>query len=774
MKRILCALTCIFAVFFAVACNDDDSPVLPTVISVSLDLNGGEIEGPRSYTVEYGKNLIIEQPTKHGHEFIGWSYNGEIISLEPFAIAEYAVKIKAEWREKPCTITLNAEGGTLAGAQTLTVTPSDDIVIESPTREGYNFVGWTYNGGFIDLQTFDVSELYDVTFRAVWQAKTYGVTVNFNGGYVVENGAQITSKLHTLTYNGAINLPTPEKYGYNFNGYKINGDYIGSVWNYDITNAEIVADWVPIYVNYKINSNGANSAKLNGVDAVIPTSGIINYGASTSIVTQYLPIKTGYDFIGWYVNNEPIKQEFIYQSLTKIEIVAKYKPKQYSVTLNAGEGSLTGNTTYVINYGEEIEFEVPVVSEDKTFIGYKTESGDLISTNSGFAVYNYEYGGELIAEYTTKLYLIFIHYDGEIELVEIVEGVDLTEDDIPSPKQREGYNVNWSHEDVCSIIETTEIKAVCVPRSTSVEFDGKYQDLREIYSYGTVVTLPDETGKVKGYDFLGWSTSKTDTENVIKGEYLWDINKYNLTLYAIHIPKTYKIVYDTSAISVENYLISNGERVGNVQYVKFGEEYTLYTPVVKDNLLSVSWMLSGKQVADSGVWNTVGDVVLTAKTKINSVSVSITIDVNGGNGRKDAVITLNEKFSTISNLPIAPEGYKLVGFSYKGNFYSLSDVWDIIDYDGTSLVAMYSVSNVIKLKVDVNGGTGSTLVKLNVGEKLSKMSPIPTAPNGYYLKGFMYKGEFLSLDYVWQDIEYDYVNGEPLIAVYEDDDHLWN
>ena len=402
MKKILCALTCIFAVFFAVACNDDDSPVLPTVISVSLDLNGGEIEGPRSYTVEYGKNLIIEQPTKHGHEFIGWSYNGEIISLEPFVIAEYAVKIKAEWREKPCTITLNAEGGTLAGAQTLTVTPSDDIVIESPTREGYNFVGWTYNGGFIDLQTFDVTELYDVVFRAVWQAKTYEVTVNFNGGFVTENGAQITSKTQTLTYNGAINFPTPEKYGYDFKGYKINGSYIGSVWNCDLANAEVVAEWAPNYVNYKINANGATAFKLNGVDADIPISGVIQYGASTSVVTQYLPVKSGYDFIGWYVNNQPIKQDFTYQTSTKIEIVAKFQPKRYTVTLNAGEGSLIESATYVVNYGEEIEFEVPTVSEDKTFIGYKTENSSLITTNSGFAVYFYEYEGELIAEYTTK------------------------------------------------------------------------------------------------------------------------------------------------------------------------------------------------------------------------------------------------------------------------------------------------------------------------------------------------------------------------------------
>ena len=43
----------------------------------------------------------------------------------------------------------------------------------------------------------------------------------------------------------------------------------------------------------------------------------------------------------------------------------------------------------------------------------------------------------------------------------------------------------------------------------------------------------------------------------------------------------------------------------------------------------------------------------------------------------------------ISPKPTAANGYKLTGFIYNGKFYAMNDVWDVLDYDGSYLIAQY-------------------------------------------------------------------------------------
>ncbi len=772
MKKFLSLLACICAVFFITACNNGE-PSSPLTVSVALDLNGGQIDGNTSYTATIGENLNIVTPIKHGYTFVGWSYKGEIIDLTPFSISEYAIILKAEWSEKPCTISLDAYGGTLSGEPSIVVRPGDVIEISNPTRVGYSFDGWTYNGGLVNLQTFSVEKLYDVTFRAKWSPKSYSVLVDFDGGYVEENSVKVYEKAISVDYNGSLSLPVPTKTGYVFSGYTYSGNTVGSVWSFDVDDAVIKAVWSPLTINYTINASGA-TVDFSG--NALPEGGVITYGESTDFIKSVIPVKKGYNFNGWYVLGQPILDNFNYfTSLYKVEIVANFSAKSFELSLNAGEGSLSGEGNYLVSYGEEVNFEVPTPPENKEFLGWKTSGGDLISTPLGYCLFYYEYEGELTAEYSDVQYLMFIHHDGEIEKLEIPLDNELTIDDLPTPKTKRGYYVEWEYQEdeIISSIETLVIKAVCTPMKTRVRFDGDYNDLIKTYDFDSLYEMPTES--VDGHEFLGWSLSKKDKENVIKGEYLWNFTQLDITLYAIHIPKTYKITYDTSNVAVEHYLTNNGERVNNEQYVTYGQEYALYVPVVKDDLLSIKWYLDQKEISSVGVWNTAKDVTLKAKFTLNPVEVSLTIDVNGGEGRKDAVITLNNKLETISNKPTAPSGYELIGYSYKGKIYLLSEVWNVLDYDGTPLIAQYKEEPlIIKLKLNLNGGSGSTIVKITVGQKLKTISSKPSAPEGYYLVGFTYQGEFYSLDSVWNVADYNYTTDEPLIAVYEDDSHLWS
>jgi hypothetical protein len=39
--------------------------------------------------------------------------------------------------------------------------------------------------------------------------------------------------------------------------------------------------------------------------------------------------------------------------------------------------------------------------------------------------------------------------------------------------------------------------------------------------------------------------------------------------------------------------------------------------------------------------------------------------------------------------PTAPQNQKLVGFLYHGKLYKLNDIWDVENYDGSKLTAVY-------------------------------------------------------------------------------------
>ena len=69
--------------------------------------------------------------------------------------------------------------------------------------------------------------------------------------------------------------------------------------------------------------------------------------------------------------------------------------------------------------------------------------------------------------------------------------------------------------------------------------------------------------------------------------------------------------------------------------------------------------------------------------------VTLYLDLNGGTGLTTVKIDYNGKMSTMSRKPTAPQNKKLVGFLYHGKLYKLNDIWDVDNYDGSRLTAVY-------------------------------------------------------------------------------------
>ncbi len=116
------------------------------------------------------------------------------------------------------TLTINPNTGLLNGSTSSISTQlyyEQTYGVSNPTKVGYNFRGWNNsdsNSKLVD-QIFTMN-LSNVTLTAIWEAKTYQLTYNVNGGNA------LSSNTKTLTYDASYGtLATPSRAGYRFLGW---------------------------------------------------------------------------------------------------------------------------------------------------------------------------------------------------------------------------------------------------------------------------------------------------------------------------------------------------------------------------------------------------------------------------------------------------------------------------------------------------------------------------------------------------------------------------
>ena len=139
--------------------NYTDAPTAPAAISTGAD---------------HKLTQSLPTITREGYTFDGW-YTEDMVKVSNDTLFYASVTLKAQWTKlsdtpKTFTITLDANGGTLSGAATVTTNAEGklDSLPAAPTREGYSFEGWftaASGGKKVDLQsTFEK----DSTIYAHW------------------------------------------------------------------------------------------------------------------------------------------------------------------------------------------------------------------------------------------------------------------------------------------------------------------------------------------------------------------------------------------------------------------------------------------------------------------------------------------------------------------------------------------------------------------------------------------------------------------------------
>lgn len=218
-------------------------------VTVTLNANGGS-GTPDTITVKYdGKYEGINvTPSRTGYTFNGWYTaleGGEKVTESTSVKNSKGHTLYARWSANTYKVTLNANGGSCSTASKDVTYDSTYGTLPTPTRNGYTFKGWykSIGGGKLEIVTSSTIVRGDITLYAQWNANTYKVTFNANGGSCSTSSKDVT---YNSTYG---TLPTPKKDFYTFKGWytaKSGGSKVESGTKVGITsNQTLYAQWTP-------------------------------------------------------------------------------------------------------------------------------------------------------------------------------------------------------------------------------------------------------------------------------------------------------------------------------------------------------------------------------------------------------------------------------------------------------------------------------------------------------------------------------------------------
>ena len=394
-------------------------PVTPTTYTITFDAGNGVFSNGYStmnITADANGALAsaVETPSLSGFTFAGWfdaATGGNPVNVSDPFLADTTVY--AQWTESSqqptnyYTITFNAYTGQFADQSTTTTLMTDASgVLQSlpttPTKSGYNFVGWYTDANAGDLVQVGHAFTSDAMLSARW-TPDYSTPVEYTVIFYLNDGVN-TGVYSTITttdsygYHVLASLPVqPTRDGYDFAGWftETSG---GTKIELLITNfygdCPVYAQWtsqqVPV-TGYTVTFD-ANGGTLTG-DATMTTDANGNLG---SLPTA--PSWEGYTFTGWFdaaIGGNEITTGTSFTANTTV--YAQWTANgdtptpgaSYTITFDANGGTLAEGVVNTRTTGTDGKLAGVVsapVMDGYTFVGWftATNGGEQVTTSYVF------------------------------------------------------------------------------------------------------------------------------------------------------------------------------------------------------------------------------------------------------------------------------------------------------------------------------------------------------------------------------------------------------
>ena len=695
--------------------------------TVKFDLNGGD-GNIADQKVKEGSTIDRPaNPTREGYTFMGWQYEDSDWNFLNTVASN--MTLTAQWKRnevKKYTVAFDTADGTSIDPQTIRdggkVSKPDD-----PTREGYEFKGWTLNGVDYD---FTAPVKADLVLTAVWtpvKPKTYTITFDTDGGTVVPS--------QTVKDKGTATEPTaPTKTGYEFKGWLLDGK------TYDFTtpvtkDVTLKAKWEKTKVeSYTVAFNSAEGSEV--------ASQTVEQGKTA--VKPDDPTREGYTFLGWYAGDAaydwdtPVTGNLILTAHWQKD--EQPQPKTYTVTFDYQNGSPSdtrtvseGNTVsppenpvrdgydfqgWVAIDGSEFDFEQPITSD--TLVSAKWKKHEDPKPVMHTVTFNSN-GGTSIDPQTVQDGLTVRRPADPVKNDYVFDGWYLDNDQ---------YDFNKPVTGDITLTAIYHRKPIPQPNAYTVRFDtgeGSKVDPQTIIEGKTVIRPADPS--MDGYDFQGWLLDGKD--------YDWNTPiTGDMTLTA-----SWKKHEEPKPVTHTVSFYTDGGNMVAQQTVNDGETVTVPDTPTKNGYTFSGWTLNGEPY-DFNL-PVIADITLKAtwveNQKPQPKRHTVTFDTTGGSEIGQQTVDEGEKAIQPANP--TREGYDFQGWLLNGQAYD----WNTPITGDITLTASWTEKAPTLFTVAFNTGGASNIPSQKVKEGDKAARPTDPKRTGYTFTGWQLNGK----DYDW-------------------------
>ena len=480
--------------------------------------------------LEYNSKIILpENPTRKGYTFKNWD--------KELSTVKENLTINALYDIDSYDISYKLNGGTLDEAPTNYNVESEDIIIPSPKKVGYSFIGWTTPDNKEPKIDYKIStgSIGDKELTANYEPITYYISYNSSEGQ-----GEMEKQEFAYNQTSKLNKNQFTKEGYTFIGWStsIDGDVMFNDES-EISNLSSKdKDVITLYAKWEIIKLNVKYYDLFGA---LLKSETVEYG-NKSVAPEDMFID-GYTFEGWNPSLGVIREDIIYK--------AQYTINEYTIKYNFNTGN--NDDAQEIKYNVESDMiTLPTPTRTGyTFLGWTGSNGlkpqlEVIIHKGSIGDKTYK------ANWVSNSYKVSLNANGGVVNEDyIMISYNSLYGTIPTPT-RVGYTFEgWYYNDTLiteDSIQDKEFDHELVANWKTIQYDITYnlaggtasplQTSYNIESDSFVLPIPTRTG----YTFTGWtgtdlsSLSKNVTINkgtIGNRSYTanWTINYYTVNYY---------------------------------------------------------------------------------------------------------------------------------------------------------------------------------------------------------------------------------------------------
>ncbi|MBQ7541797.1 MAG: InlB B-repeat-containing protein [Clostridia bacterium] len=657
----------------------------------------------QSFTYNVSQNLFENSFSRSGYVFNGWatSSGGSSVYADGQSVknltttANGVVTLYACWTAESYTIMYDTVGGSIDGIPQTTYDINTNVSLPTASKEGHTLVSWRADdSGNWGPMTYNanspISGKYgNVKFTAVWNANSYTVAFNSNGG----SGTGMSNQTFTYGVSQALTACAYSRDGYTFRGWALSSDATDPVYRDKETVQNLTAGSGTVVTLYAVwGTNSYTIVYSTDGGSIRDTEYTKNNYTINDVL--HLPVtveKTGYTFAGWKPTNTAGNWNV---------------NTTYTGTVNAG---MMGNVTLQAQWAVQ-----------GYTIQYLTDGGEIIGNRYTTA---YNVTDAITLPSARKTGYSFGNWKAN--------GIGNWGDGVYAA----GSVSAGRYGDVALTAQWTGIQY-------SVSFNGNSSTGGVMYNqsfvYGEKKALTSNEYSRNGYTYLGWSTnSSATTAQYQDGEEVQNLSVTPngvVTLFAVWQKNSYTITYDPADGEIttqgaRTYTITDSINVGAAS--RTGYTFTGWLPAAN----SGSWHTYDPVYSGTVAAGCYGDVTLVAQWTKNTYTIQYD-SVGGtisGNYTSTYSVDTNIVFPTIVR-----SGYAFMG-------WQASAAWNniLITDNKAPAGAMGNVTltatwrqQTYYVHFDSNGGTGTMNDQLMKFDESQNLTPNAFSRLGYDFVGW--------------------------------------